>query len=117
MLLQLSQRESLPAEAREMMMAFLGEGAGDEGVDYEAPEANAYELQSGGIIELLQKLMDDLRRKTGQCEKENMIISGETPLDLDLGIPMNPPLCPAWAPEGPFTDAPRREAGPSRWQR
>merc|ERR1719181_2537980 len=37
-----------------------------------APEANAYEFQSGGIIEMLKKLKDEFRAKLGQCQKEEM---------------------------------------------
>merc|ERR1719460_2271308 len=42
------------------------------GPDYQAPEANAYEFQSGGIIEMLKKLRDEFRTKLGDCEKEEM---------------------------------------------
>merc|ERR1719183_67070 len=39
---------------------------------YEAPEANAYEFQSGGIVDMLKKLKDEFRGKLGQCQKEEM---------------------------------------------
>merc|ERR1719356_1337055 len=42
------------------------------GMDYEAPEANAYEFQSGGIVEMLKKLKDEFRGKLGECQKEEM---------------------------------------------
>merc|ERR1719316_1596476 len=44
----------------------------DPGMDYEAPEANAYEFQSGGIIEMLKKLRDEFRTKLADCQKEEM---------------------------------------------
>merc|ERR1719424_1309857 len=42
------------------------------GPDYEAAEANAYEFQSGGVIEMLKKLKDEFRSKLGECQKEEM---------------------------------------------
>merc|ERR1719450_1423480 len=38
----------------------------------DAPEANAYEFQSGSIIDMLKKLKDEFRTKLGECEKEEM---------------------------------------------
>merc|ERR1719159_779047 len=37
-----------------------------------APEANAYESQSGGIIDMLKNLQDDFRKKLKECEKIEM---------------------------------------------
>merc|ERR1719174_2429449 len=37
-----------------------------------APEANAYEFQSGGIVEMLKKLRDEFRGKLADCQKEEM---------------------------------------------
>merc|ERR1719453_966066 len=42
------------------------------GMDYEAPEAHAYDFQSGGIIEMLKKLRDEFRTKLADCQKEEM---------------------------------------------
>merc|ERR1719247_3262386 len=60
-----------------MVSAFLGmmgsdfmKSMGPE--DYAAPEANAYEFQSGGIVEMLKKLEDEFRAKLGECQKEEM---------------------------------------------
>merc|ERR1719420_1770918 len=44
------------------------EDAGDQ----LSPEANAYEFQSGGIVDMLKKLQDDFRQKRKECEKEEM---------------------------------------------
>lgn len=41
-------------------------------MDYAAPEANAYEFQSGGIVDLLKKLLAEFTAKLGQCQKEEM---------------------------------------------
>merc|ERR1719498_1997681 len=42
-----------------------------EGMD-EAPEANAYEFQGGGIIDMLKNLKDEFRTKLADCQKEEM---------------------------------------------
>merc|ERR1719377_18988 len=59
-----------------MMAAFVGimgkDFATAMGDDYQAPEANAYEFQSGGIIEMLKKLRDEFRTKLADCQKEEM---------------------------------------------
>merc|ERR1719247_1430413 len=41
-------------------------------MDYQAPEANAYEFQSGGIVEMLKKLKDEFRSKLADSQKEEM---------------------------------------------
>merc|ERR1719272_2261106 len=40
--------------------------------DDASPEANAYEFQSGGIVDMLKKLQDDFRKQAKQCDKEEM---------------------------------------------
>jgi len=72
-LLQLSDSDRLPAEAKSMITAFLGGMGGDfmEAMDG-VPEANAYEFQSGGIITMLKKLQDQFRTKLADCQKEEM---------------------------------------------
>merc|ERR1719158_849434 len=58
-----------------MVAAFLGMMGGDfmkSMDDSQAPEANAYEFQSGGIVDMLKKLKDEFRGKLGQCQKEEM---------------------------------------------
>jgi len=61
----------MPDKAKSLISAFLGfdEGASDS---FDPPEANAYEAQSGGIIEMLKKLKYEFREKLGQCQKEEM---------------------------------------------
>lgn len=72
-LVQLSQDEKLPEKAKSLVVALLGmEGEKADPMDYEAPEANAYEFQSGGIVELMKKLLAEFTAKLGQCQKEEM---------------------------------------------
>merc|ERR1719382_1058300 len=42
------------------------------GMDDSAPEANAYEFQSAGVVTLLKKLQDDFRSQLGEAQKEEM---------------------------------------------
>jgi len=72
-LLQLSEDDKLPTEAKSVVTALLGmASAKADPTDYEAPEANAYEFQSGGIVDLLKKLLAEFTAKLGQCQKEEM---------------------------------------------
>jgi len=69
-MLQVSMNDKrMPAKAKSLISAFLGLDDADQ---FEPPEANAYESQSGGIIEMLKKLKDEFRAKLGQCQKEEM---------------------------------------------
>eukprot|EP00929_Paragymnodinium_shiwhaense_P027424 TRINITY_DN1609_c1_g1_i1.p1 TRINITY_DN1609_c1_g1~~TRINITY_DN1609_c1_g1_i1.p1 ORF type:complete len:698 (+),score=337.39 TRINITY_DN1609_c1_g1_i1:91-2184(+) len=75
-LLQMSESEQLPVNARSMIAAFvglMGDDDGDSGfLSRSAPEANAYEFQSGGIVEMLKKLRDEFAKKKADIEKEEM---------------------------------------------
>jgi hypothetical protein len=79
-LLQLAESDHLPAKAKAIVASFLGMMGKDfmgsmdplGGMDYEAPEAHAYDFQSGGIIAMLKKLRDEFREKLADCQKEEM---------------------------------------------
>jgi hypothetical protein len=78
-LLQLTESDRLPAQAKAMLASFLGVmgkdfmGSMDEpGMDYQAPEAHAYDFQSGGIIAMLKKLRDEFREKLADSQKDEM---------------------------------------------
>jgi len=62
-------QDKLPAQAKSIISAFLGMS---DLSDFEPPEAKAYEAQSGGIIEMLKRLLDEFRGKLGECQKEEM---------------------------------------------
>jgi len=77
MLLQLTGPQSkLPEQVRRTLTAFVEVSAEEQGPDEmlfrEAPEANAYESQSGGLIELLQKLRKEFIEKRSDSEKEKI---------------------------------------------
>merc|ERR1719298_232278 len=59
----------IPAEAKRAIDAFLAQDP-DETLAVSAPEANAYEFQSQGIIDMLQKLLDKFIDERTALEKE-----------------------------------------------
>jgi hypothetical protein len=70
-LLQLQSSAFIPAKAKAVITAFLQEGAAltaSEG----APEANAYEFQSGGVVAMLEKLRLKFQDQRTVVEKEEM---------------------------------------------
>jgi chromosome segregation ATPase len=58
----------IPKEDMKTVTAFLAQAP--EGLDVAAPEANAYENQSGGVIEMLQKLEDKFEDERSALEKD-----------------------------------------------
>jgi prefoldin subunit 5 len=69
-LLQLSNQPLIPQEAKDTINAFLQQSP--EFLAMGAPEANAYEFQSGGVVEMLDKLLDKFVEERNQLEKEEM---------------------------------------------
>jgi len=55
-LLQVSGTPGLPAAAKSLIASFLTMSNEQDPLAYEAPEANAYEFHSSGIIDMLEKL-------------------------------------------------------------
>merc|ERR1719178_560630 len=70
-LLQVSAQSLIPEDAKRTIEAFLAQDP-DEGLAVSAPEANAYEFQSGGVIEMLNKLLDKFIKERTTLEKEEM---------------------------------------------
>merc|ERR1719158_282413 len=72
-LTQVTQQSRIPDKARATIEAFLAEDdAAPEGLAVSAPEANAYESRSGGIIAMLEKLLDEFIAERTSLEKEEM---------------------------------------------
>jgi len=61
----------IPEDAKRTIDAFLAQDP-DAGLAVSAPEANAYEFQSHGIIEMLEKLLDKFIDERTTLEKEEM---------------------------------------------
>merc|ERR1719335_1887822 len=73
---QLSQLKNfnlIPDDAKRAIDAYLQTGSAMEdtqpGMDYAAPEANAYEFQSGPIVEMLEKLLREFTDERTKLEK------------------------------------------------
>jgi len=62
----------IPTEAKKALNAFLQEDPADEGLAVSAPEAEGYEFQSQGVIDMLEKLLDKFVAERTQLEKEEM---------------------------------------------
>merc|ERR1719482_732048 len=74
-LLQVTKMERVPENVKRSIYSFL---ATDEeviqpaGMSVSAPEANAYEFQSGGVVEMLEKLLDKFRDERSTLEKDEL---------------------------------------------
>jgi len=71
-LVQLTTLNFIPQDAKNMIQAFIEQDPEESLVAVSAPEANAYESQSGGIVEMLDKLLDKFIEERTQLEKEEM---------------------------------------------
>jgi len=72
-LTQLTEMKSIPAHAKQAITAFLATDDNTSGfLDYQAPEANAYEFGSGGIVDMLEKLKTKFVDELKALEKEEM---------------------------------------------
>merc|ERR1719214_429161 len=70
-LLQVASQALIPDDAKRTIESFLAQDP-DEGLAVSAPEANAYEFQSGGVVEMLEKLLDKFIEERTTLEKEEM---------------------------------------------
>jgi DNA repair exonuclease SbcCD ATPase subunit len=69
----LKDLQLIPAEAKKAIDVFLQDvESAPEGLAVSAPEANAYEFQSSGVVEMLEKLLDKFVDERTALEKEEM---------------------------------------------
>merc|ERR1712232_1066561 len=66
----LKELSLIPADAKKAIDLFFMQDP--EGLAVSAPEANAYEFQSSGVIEMLEKLLDKFIDERTTLEKEEM---------------------------------------------
>jgi len=77
-LLQVSSLNQVPASSKRALMAFLQEDQPnveempDKQLFNEAPQAYGYEFQSGGVIDILEKLKEEFETKKYELDKEEM---------------------------------------------
>merc|ERR1719421_1656996 len=68
---KLTHMSLIPDDAKRTIDAFLQQDQDPgSGMDYTAPEANAYEFQSGGILDMLEKLLREFIDERTNLEKE-----------------------------------------------
>merc|ERR1719327_822593 len=74
-LLQVTKMDRVPETVKRTIYSFLAtdeEVVQPAGLSVSAPEANAYEFQSGGIVEMLEKLLDKFRDERSTLEKDEL---------------------------------------------
>jgi len=79
-LIQIRALPMVPMEAKRALTMFLQQPVADSVPDampddrlsYAAPEANAYEFQSGGVVDMLTKLEDEFKTKKSDLEEEEL---------------------------------------------
>jgi predicted nucleic acid-binding Zn-ribbon protein len=70
---QIAALPKVPEEARKAILAFVQHGQDpEENLAVSAPEANAYESQAGGIIDMITKLRGKFEDERGSLEDEEM---------------------------------------------
>merc|ERR1719409_1131525 len=68
-LLQVHSLKLVPLASKKALTSFLQQ---DPELAVSAPEANAYEFQSGGVVDMLEKLNDEFSGKKTDLEKEEL---------------------------------------------
>merc|ERR1719171_1047494 len=61
----------VPLSTKQALMSFIEQDQ-DPSATYSAPEANAYESQSGGIIDMLEKLKKQFKDQKTKLEEDEM---------------------------------------------
>jgi hypothetical protein len=85
-LLQVQRSRMIPVSAKSALVAFLqqqpdgdvdlhdraSDATPDKQLFYDAPEANAYDFQSGGVVDMLEKLEDEFTAKKTDLDKDEL---------------------------------------------
>jgi cell division septum initiation protein DivIVA len=71
-LMQVNSLKLVPEHAKKVISAFLSQGdeLGADPMSVSAPQANAYEFQSQGVVDMLEKLHDKFEDERTDLEKE-----------------------------------------------
>merc|ERR1719443_1989980 len=70
---KVSELKHVPGSARKALVAFLQQPGGDpDPMSVSAPEASAYEFQSGGVVDMLENLKEKFEDELRDLEKEEM---------------------------------------------
>jgi DNA repair exonuclease SbcCD ATPase subunit len=68
-LLQVNKLHLIPSSTKRVLTSFLQE---DPESTYSAPEANAYEFQSGGVVDMLEKLLKQFKKQKLDLEEQEL---------------------------------------------
>merc|ERR1719214_581201 len=68
-LIQVRSLKLVPAASKKALASFLQQAPE---LEVSAPEANAYEFQSGGVVDMLEKLNDQFSSKKRELEKDEL---------------------------------------------
>merc|ERR1719399_445864 len=71
-LTQVASSSMIPAQSKKAIDSFLAQDPDDENLAVAAPEANAYEFQAQGIVDMLTKLGAKFEDERTELEKEEM---------------------------------------------
>ena len=77
--MQLKTLRLILDEAKKLIDAFLQQDP-EEGLAESTPEANAYEFQSGGVVEMFEKLLDKFIEERTTLEKEEVNSKHDLPI-------------------------------------
>merc|ERR1719486_1684171 len=71
---KVAQLNRIPAAAKRTIASFLAtdQEISQDPLSVSAPQSNAYEFQSGGVVEMLEKLKDKFQDERNQLEKDEL---------------------------------------------
>merc|ERR1719498_1473183 len=72
LLQEVSKHKRVPVTTKQVIASFLAAQDEQDPMAVSAPQANAYEFQSGGVVDMLEKLADKFADERGALESEEM---------------------------------------------
>jgi uncharacterized protein YoxC len=72
LLQELTKKTKVPASAKRTLLSFLALRSRQDPLSVSAPQAKGYEFQSGGVVEMLENLMDKFMDEKRDLEKDEM---------------------------------------------
>jgi uncharacterized protein YoxC len=72
LLQEVTRKRKVPASAKRTLLSFLALRIRQDPLAVSAPQASAYEFQSGGVVEMLENLMEKFMEEKRDLEKDEM---------------------------------------------
>jgi uncharacterized protein YoxC len=72
LLQEVAKKKKVPASAKRTLLSFLALSSKQDPLSVSAPQAKAYEFQSGGVVEMLENLMEKFMEEKRDLEKDEM---------------------------------------------